>query len=221
MGRGASPHRSQGRPDRRRRLAGAAAAAGLAAILASPGPPVQRPSELVIEADVQARLDVLATGLHREIVLCLLGEVRGGTARADEVFMPVPHASTATEVVTGPCPRGTVATWHNHPSTRRAEGPAAGRAGAAGLGSRRDRTDGTAGPAPEGPFSAGLAPEAPASEEPSTTDGWGTPGDRPSCRPSARDAATAVRLRLPFLVIADGVGNQCIHPLPRLEALAG
>lgn len=51
------------------------------------------------------------------------------------------------------------------------------------------------------------------------SDGWSAAGVRSSCRPSRQDVTTAVRLRLPFLVIADGLGNQCIWSLAELEAL--
>lgn len=52
-----------------------------------------------------------------------------------------------------------------------------------------------------------------------SSDSWSAAGERSSCHPSRRDVTTAVRLRIPFLVIADGTGNQCIWPLEQLEAL--
>lgn len=159
-----------------------------AAVLAAPAPPTAPPSQLVIAPEVSARLDVLATGLHREIVLCLIGRVRGDTAHGTRIFMPVPHASTPTEVVTGPCPRGTVATWHNHPSAARAGRGADARRPKRALGGRQES--------------------------------WGAADHSASCRPSGRDLVTALRLRIPFLVIADGAGTHCVHSLDRLEALA-
>ncbi len=199
-----------GRP--RRRVVRAMLACAAAALLAAPAPSGERPTELTIASDVRARLEVLAGGLQREIVLCLLGRTHGRTAYATDFFMPVPHASTPNQVVTGPCPRGTVATWHNHPSARGGDGsasvlaahPSSRAAGSASVHSSSGpvRTDG------EG--SAGRP-----------ADGWGTAGAAESCRPSRRDVSTALRLRIPFLVIADGAGRHCIHPLERLEALDG
>lgn len=164
-----------------------------AALLTAPAPPDLRPTELVIAPDVSARLEVLAAGLHREVVMCLVGKVRGGTARAEKLHMPVPHASTQTQVVTGPCPRGTVATWHNHPSgATRSGGPPWHARGKGRLANGPDA------------FS---------------NESWGAADGPSSCQPSRRDVATAVRLRIPFLVIGDGAGNHCVHPLARLEAI--
>lgn len=187
-GRGARGHgRRPAAVHRGLRRAGSALALAVCALV-SPEPTVVRPSELVIEPDVRARLQVLATALQSEIVLCLRGRAQGETGRVTHLYMPVPHASTATAVVTGPCPRGTLATWHNHPSS------AAGR-----------RAGGRA-EAPKGQVSG--------------PDGWSAAGGGVSCRPSSRDVSTAVRLRLPFLVIADGAGNQCVWSLEQLETLA-
>lgn len=177
------------RPRQVRRAGVLACTLAVAASLA-PAPPAARPTHLVVVPEVQARLDVLATALHREIVLCLLGRARGETAHVTELYMPTPLSSTPTTVVSGPCPATTVATWHNHPSS----GAIATRSG---TGAR------------------GAAPEwRPGS------DTWSSTEDRPSCRPSHRDVTTAVRLRIPFLVIADGGGHHCIWPLGRLQTLA-
>lgn len=81
-----------------------------AAALATPDVPPKRPAELSIASDVRARLEVLAAGLHHEIVLCLTGRAHGRTAHVADLYMPVPHTSSANQVVTGPCPRGTLAT---------------------------------------------------------------------------------------------------------------
>lgn len=163
-----------------------------ATLLAAPAPPELRPTELAIAPDVSARLEVLAAGLHREVVMCLVGTVRGTTARADELHMPVPHASTSTQVVTGPCPRGTVATWHNHPSGATSSGP---------------------------PWRARRAGDSASNPDAASSESWAAADGPSTCQPSRRDVATAVRLRIPFLVIGDGAGNHCVHSLTRLEAL--
>lgn len=183
-----APGRGRRRVASGRRLRRAGLALGLVAwALASPEPAVLRPSELVIASDVRARLEVLATALQSEIVLCLRGRAQGETGHVTHLYMPVPHASSATAVITGPCPSGTLATWHNHPSS--------------GAGHSRG---GTA--------------EAAAKSWVAGKDGWSAASG--SCRPSSRDVSTAVRLQIPFLVIADGAGNQCVWSLDQLETLA-
>lgn len=183
-----------------------------AAALATPDVPPKRPAELAIASDVRARLDVLAAGLRHEIVLCLTGRAHGRTAHAADLYMPVPHTSSANQVVTGPCPRGTLATWHNHPAA--AAIGARRSPGAPGFGTPSGRGDTSGRVAPQhGSFdTVGRRTEGP--------DGWGTAGGFHSCRPSRRDVSTALRLRIPFLVIADGDGHQCVWSLAQLEALA-
>lgn len=73
------------------------------------------PTELVIELPLLTRLQTLAEGLHREVVLCLTGRVRGATAIIDGFDMPTPRLSTPTRSSFDPCPEGTLASWHNHP----------------------------------------------------------------------------------------------------------
>ncbi|MDH3734338.1 MAG: hypothetical protein OEU54_12430 [Gemmatimonadota bacterium] len=75
------------------------------------------PSELVIEPALLTRLQTLAEGLHREIVLCLEGQVRGSRAVVDDFVMPTPRLSTPTRSSFDRCPAGTLASWHNHPRT--------------------------------------------------------------------------------------------------------
>lgn len=90
----------------------AAAVAIGAAVLRQTRP---APAELVIDLPLLTRLQTLAEGLHREVVLCLTGHVRGGTAVVVDFEMPVPRLSTPTRSSFDPCPRGTIASWHNHP----------------------------------------------------------------------------------------------------------
>jgi hypothetical protein len=73
------------------------------------------PEELVIEPELLTRLQTLAQGLHQEIVLCLKGGVRGNRAIVDDFEMPLPRLSTPTRSSFERCPRGTLASWHNHP----------------------------------------------------------------------------------------------------------
>jgi len=95
------------------RLALAAVALTIAlALFRSHRPP---PTELVIDLPLLTRIQTLAEGLHREVVLCLTGQVRGTTAIADAFHMPTPRLSTPTRSSFDPCPQGTLASWHNHP----------------------------------------------------------------------------------------------------------
>ncbi len=73
------------------------------------------PTELVIEPELLTRLQTLAEGLHREIVLCLQGRVSRGRALVNDFVMPLPKLSTPTRSSFERCPRGTLASWHNHP----------------------------------------------------------------------------------------------------------
>lgn len=74
------------------------------------------PTRLVIQPDVQARLNVLAAGMVSEIGLCLIGYTSADTAYVSHVYMPTPFQSTATRSSAGMCPNNTLAYAHNHPS---------------------------------------------------------------------------------------------------------
>lgn len=94
-------------------LAGLVAGPGARSTAALPDPdPAVR---LVIDAGLLARLQVLAAGLHHEIVLCLTGSIDGATARATNFEMPDPRVSQAYRAEFGPCRAGSLAMWHNHP----------------------------------------------------------------------------------------------------------
>lgn len=95
-----------------RLLLAAVALAIALALYRSHRPP---PAELVIDLPLLTRIQTLAEGLHREVVLCLTGRIREGTAIADGFEMPMPRLSTPTRSSFDPCPRGTLASWHNHP----------------------------------------------------------------------------------------------------------
>lgn len=86
------------------------------------------PTRLVIEPDLLTRLQTLAEGLHQEIVLCLQGRTRGDVAVVDDFIMPVPRLSTPTRSSFDPCARGTLASWHNHPSGPSVTAPRPGAA---------------------------------------------------------------------------------------------
>lgn len=73
------------------------------------------PTQLVIEAPLLAKLRTLADGLHAEVALCLFGTVDGETAHLTDFFMPEPTLSTPNKSLVRPCPRETLAVWHNHP----------------------------------------------------------------------------------------------------------
>lgn len=94
-------------------FAAALAFATWLSVRVSPG----TPTELVVEPALLSRLQTLAEGLHREIVLCLQGDVRGSRATASDFVMPVPRLSTPTRSSFDRCPTGTLASWHNHPRT--------------------------------------------------------------------------------------------------------
>ncbi len=117
-GRVASSRRVRGGAGRRggRRYVLLACAALLAAGVARIGVGASPPTELVIEPDLLARLQTLAAGLQNEIVLCLSGPTRRGVAVARTFEMPTPRESTPLRSSFDPCPRGTLASWHNHPA---------------------------------------------------------------------------------------------------------
>ena len=105
-----SARRSSGSA-RRVCLALAVALATWISIRVSPG----TPTELVVEPPLLTRLQTLAEGLHKEIVLCLRGDVRGDRAIVSDFVMPIPRLSTPTRSSFERCPAGTLASWHNHP----------------------------------------------------------------------------------------------------------
>lgn len=74
------------------------------------------PDQLAISSTLLSKLQTLAGGLHHEIILCLLGDVVGDTARVSEFMMPEPMRSTVGHSSARPCPSGSIAAWHNHPT---------------------------------------------------------------------------------------------------------
>ena len=91
--------------------------AGFLLVLSRFGAPeAGRPVELVLEPDLLAKIQTLADGLHKEIVLCLTGRHAGDTAYASDFVMPTPRLSTPTRSSFDACPRNTLASWHNHPA---------------------------------------------------------------------------------------------------------
>ncbi|MGH7542255.1 MAG: hypothetical protein ACRELC_14775 [Gemmatimonadota bacterium] len=88
-----------------------------------------RPSELVLEPAVLAKLQTLAEGLHKEIVLCLTGLASGDTAYATGFVMPAPRLSTPTRSSFDACPTETLASWHNHPRAGSSSAAVGARAG--------------------------------------------------------------------------------------------
>ena len=82
------------------------------AILSLLAPP---PVRLVVDSALLVRLQSLAAGLQNEIVLCLTGTVNGAQAVVTGYTMPAPLLSTSDHATFAPCPRETVAIWHNHP----------------------------------------------------------------------------------------------------------
>jgi hypothetical protein len=76
----------------------------------------RKPTKLVVEPQLLTKLQTLAEGLHHEIVLCLDGQVKNDVAHASSFFMPSPVHSSSTRSASEGCPRGTLATWHNHPT---------------------------------------------------------------------------------------------------------
>ncbi len=91
--------------------------------LATPSP------KLVLDPGLLVRLQTLAAGLHNEIVLCLTGTTSEGTAVATGFTMPDPRFSASDHATFGPCPKETVAIWHNHPLENRSSAMSDGAAG--------------------------------------------------------------------------------------------
>lgn len=78
-------------------------------------PVVLPPTILNVHREVQNRMNVLAVGLHNEVIICLTGHVADTVAVVTGFFMPRmsvsgPHRSAAQRC---PEPR-TMAVWHNH-----------------------------------------------------------------------------------------------------------
>ena len=73
------------------------------------------PRHLVFDPALQSKLQLLAGGLHTEVVLCLDGSVQRDTAYVAEFSMPEPRLSTFQRSRFMPCSRNTLAVWHNHP----------------------------------------------------------------------------------------------------------
>jgi hypothetical protein len=73
--------------------------------------------QLIIQPSLLHRLNLLAAGLDREVVLCLQGTVSGDTAVVGDFIMPDLVSSTADGVAPLPCGPATLAVWHNHPWT--------------------------------------------------------------------------------------------------------
>lgn len=81
-----------------------------------------RPSTLVMTPPLVAKLNTLADGLHKEIVLCLFGIVTGEVGRATDFAMPTPHESAPRSGSFDACPGESLAVWHNHPLTELVKG---------------------------------------------------------------------------------------------------
>ncbi len=102
---------------RTRRVFSLAAGAVVLGLLGAGPWSADDPTEFVVEPNLLARLQTLADGLHNEIVLCLEGPIRGDVAFADTFEMPTPRESSPMRSSFDPCPDGTLASWHNHPTS--------------------------------------------------------------------------------------------------------
>ena len=71
-------------------------------------------ARLFVDPVVLGKLQVLADGLNKEIVLCLTGSVADGIGHATDFVMPAVHVSTPTSSSVDACPEETIAVWHNH-----------------------------------------------------------------------------------------------------------
>ena len=71
-------------------------------------------ARLFVDPVLLGKLQTLADGLGKEIVLCLTGSVTDGLGHATDFVMPAVHASTPTSSSVDACPEETVAVWHNH-----------------------------------------------------------------------------------------------------------
>jgi hypothetical protein len=77
----------------------------------------QTTRHLIIQPSLLHRLNLLAAGLDREVVLCLQGTVSADTAVVNDFVMPDLVSSMADAVAPLPCGPKTLAVWHNHPWT--------------------------------------------------------------------------------------------------------
>ena len=99
--------------------------AGTSSAMEGPGPSAAvsgRPSTLVLTPPLVAKLGTLADGLHKEIVLCLVGIITGEVGRATDFVMPTPHESAPRAGSFDACPGESLAVWHNHPLPELVEG---------------------------------------------------------------------------------------------------
>jgi len=71
-------------------------------------------ARLFVDPILLGKLQTLADGLNKEIVLCLTGNVTDGVGHATDFVMPSVHTSTPTSSSVDACPDQTVAVWHNH-----------------------------------------------------------------------------------------------------------
>lgn len=71
-------------------------------------------ARLFVDPVLLGKLQTLADGLGKEIVLCLTGNVSEGLGHATDFVMPAVHVSTPTSSSVDACPEETVAVWHNH-----------------------------------------------------------------------------------------------------------
>ena len=69
---------------------------------------------LFLDPVLLGKLQTLADGLTKEIVLCLTGSAVDGVGHATDFVMPSVHVSTPTSSSVDACPDQTVAVWHNH-----------------------------------------------------------------------------------------------------------
>lgn len=77
--------------------------------------PATSPTHLTLAPALASQLLTLTAGLHREIHLCLTGQVQGDTAYATGFRMPVHGLSTARSSRAHLCRRDVLARFHNHP----------------------------------------------------------------------------------------------------------
>lgn len=78
--------------------------------------PEEAPHTLVIRKQMSKTLSALASGLHKEMVICGLGDVHNDTAFVKEIWLAPILESTDSTASHERCPVNTVLVWHNHPS---------------------------------------------------------------------------------------------------------
>lgn len=71
-------------------------------------------ARLFVDPILLGKLQTLADGLSKEIVLCLTGSVADSVGHATDFVMPAVHISTPTSSSVDACPDETIAVWHNH-----------------------------------------------------------------------------------------------------------